>query len=59
MDFVGKIQVKGSDRFIGGFQSGSVICIEGLNPQARGLPLYNTYIRGKRSHVTGLMTDPA
>jgi len=47
MDFVGKIQVKGNDRFIGGFQSGSVISIEGLRLQARRL----------RSHVTGLMTD--
>jgi len=47
MNFPDKIQVKGSDRFIGGFQSVSVICIEGLKLQAGRL----------RSHVTGLMTD--
>ena len=47
MDFAGKIQMKGSDWFIGGFQSGSLICIEGLNLQAGRL----------RSHVNGLMTD--
>jgi len=46
--FVDKIQVKGSDWFIGGFQFRSVIYIEGLKLQARRL----------RSHVTGPMTDP-
>ena len=65
MDFEGKIPVKGSDWFIGGFQSVSVIYLEGLKPQGRGLPPVN-YVRGQRtgfsvpggSHVAGLMTDP-
>ena len=48
MDFVGKIQVKGSGWFIGGFIYVSVIYIESLNLQAGRL----------RSHVNTPMTDP-
>ena len=57
MDFAGKIQMKGSVRFIGGFQSLSVIYIESLKLQAGRLPLLYVVLRGLRSHVTGLMTD--
>ena len=57
MNFLDKIQVKGSGWFIGGFQSGSVIYIEGLKLQAGRLPLLYVVLRGLRSHVNGPMTD--
>ena len=58
MDFLYKIQVTGSERFIGGFQSVSVIYIESLKLQAGRLPQLYVVLWGLRSHVTGPMTDP-